>query len=299
MTSLPTYRECAEPMRLVLTALLALGLASCSRQETPPAPAAEAPPVAANPPAAAPAPAPAAKPAAQSETEQARGAQESADGAINEKPESSDASLERMASLPADAQLPAGRWKPGVNYDPVVPGQPTSVEPGKVEVIEVMWLGCPHCYALEPYVKAWLKTKPPYIEFVRVPVIWQAQHQAHAKLFYTLKALGRPDLIDKAFQTIQQQHNPLIGDSDADSLRVEQAWATQNGVSASDFANAYNSFSVNSDLARAQELTQRYRIESVPTVIINGKYITEESKAGSPARLFQLIDDLAASEHRH
>ena len=285
-------------MKLVLALLLALALASCARQQAPPPPAAEAPAAAANPPAAAPTPAPAATPA-QSEAEQARGAQESADGAINEKPESSDASLERMASLPPVAQLPAGRWKPGVNYEPVVPGQPTSVEPGKVEVIEVMWLGCPHCYALEPYVKAWLKSKPPYIEFVQVPVIWQAQHQAHAKLFYTLKALGRLDLIDKAFQTIQQQRNPLIGDSDANSLRIEQAWATQNGVTASDFANAYNSFSVNSDLARAQELTQRYRIESVPTVIINGKYITEESKAGSPAKLFQLIDDLAASEHRH
>lgn len=290
---------------LALAALLTLALTACTRacthQEAPPPPAptaAEAPAAAANAPAAAPAPAPAAVPA-QSETEQARGAQESADGAANEKPESGDASLERMASLPADAQLPAGRWKPGVNYDPIVPGQPTSVEPGKVEVLEVMWLGCPHCYALEPHVKAWLKTKPAYIEFVRVPVIWQAQHLAHAKLFYTLKALGRLDLIDKAFQTIQQQHNPLIGDSDAESLRIEQAWAAQNGVSASDYANAYNSFSVNSDVARAQELTQRYRIESVPTIVINGKYVTEESKAGSPAKLFQIIDDLAAAEHRH
>lgn len=295
----PTCRECVEAMKrpLFLAALLTLGLVACARHEAPP-PAAEAQPSAANPPAAAPAPAaPLAR--AQSEIEQARGAQESADGAANEKPESSDASLERMAALPADAQLPAGRWKPGVNYDPIVPGQPTSVEPGKVEVIEVMWLGCPHCYALEPYVKAWLKTKPAYIDFVRVPVIWGPQHQAHAKLFYTLKALGRLDLIDKAFQTIQQQRNPLTGDSDADSLRTEQAWAAQNGVSAADFANAYNSFSVSSDLARAEELTQRYRVQDVPLVIVNGKYETDVAKAGSPTGLFQLVDDLASAEHRH
>jgi thiol:disulfide interchange protein DsbA len=290
---------------LVLTALLALGLAACSRQEAPSAPppppapaAAEAPAAAANPPAAAPAPAPTAVPT-PSEIEQARGAQESADGAVNEKPESSDASLERMAALPRDAQLPAGRWKPGVNYDPLVPGQPTSVEPGKVEVIEIMWLGCPHCYELEPYIRAWLKTKAAYIEFSRVPVIWGPAHRAHAKLFYTLKALGRPELIDKAFDTIQQQHNPLIANSDAESLRMEQAWAAQNGVSATDFANAYNSFSVNSDLARAEELTQRYRVQSVPLIVVNGKYTTEASKAGSAANLIQLINDLAASEHRH
>jgi len=285
---------------LVLTALLALILGACSRQEAPPSPAAPAagPPPAA-PAANAPAPAPGAAGPAQSETEQAQGAQESADGGVNEKPESSDASLERMAALPADAQLPAGRWKPGVNYDPVVPGQPTSVEPGKVEVIEIMWLGCPHCYALEPYIRAWLKTKPAYIEFSRAPVIWQVAHRAHARLFYTLKALGRPDLIDKAFDTIQQQHNPLIASTDAETLQIEQAWAVQNGVSAADFANAYNSLAVNADLGRAEELTQRYRVESVPLIVVNGKYTTDAGKAGSPANLIQLIDDLAAAEHRH
>ncbi|HEV2229959.1 MAG TPA: thiol:disulfide interchange protein DsbA/DsbL [Steroidobacteraceae bacterium] len=284
---------------LVLTALLALGVAACSRHETPAppaAPATEAPPAAASPSGAA--PSPAAVPA-QSETEQARGAQESADGAANEKLESSDASLERMAALPPDAQLPSGRWKPGVNYDPLVPGRPTSVEPGRVEVLEIMWLGCPHCYALEPYIRAWLKTKPAYVEFSRVPVIWGPAHRAHARLFYTLKALGRPDLIEKAFDTIQQQHNPLIANSDAESLQVEEAWAAQNGVSAADFANAYNSLAVSADLGRAEELTQRYRVQSVPLIVVNGKYTTDVGKAGGPANLIQLINDLAASEHRH
>lgn len=285
---------------LALTALLALSVAACGRQQAPAPPA--VPPAAAAPataPTAASAPAPAAAAPTQSETELARAAQESADGAVNEKPESSDASLERMAALPADAQLPAGRWKPGVNYDPVVPGQPTSVEPGKVEVIEVMWLGCPHCYALEPYLNAWLKTKPAYIEFVRVPVVWGAVQRGHARLLYTLLALGRPDLIDKAFDAIQQQKNPLIASTDAESLKVAQAWALQNGVSAADFANAFNSFSVSSDLARAEELTQRYRVTSVPLIVINGKYTTDLGKAGGGARLIQLINDLAASEHRH
>jgi thiol:disulfide interchange protein DsbA len=283
---------------LALTVLLALGAAACTRQEAPPPPAAATAPAAPASPAAAPAPAPTAAAPAPSEIEQATGAQES-NGAPTEKPESSDASLERMATLPPDAQLPTGRWKPGVNYEPLVPGQPTSVEPGKVEVIEVMWLGCAHCYALEPYFRAWLKTKPAYIEFVRVPVIWGPPHRGHAKLFYTLKALGRPDLIEKAFDTIQQQHNPLIGSSDAESLKMEQAWAAQNGVGAADFANAYNSFSVNSDLARAQELTQRYRVQDVPLVIVNGKYVTDVRKAGGESKLFQLVDDLAAAEHRH
>jgi protein dithiol oxidoreductase (disulfide-forming) len=283
---------------LALTAVIALGVAACGRHEAPPPPpAANAPaaPAAASPPAAQ---TPPAATTGQSEIEQARASQESADGAANEKPESSDASLERMATLPPDAQLPSGRWKPGVNYDPMVPAQPTSVEPGNVEVLEIMWLGCPHCYALEPYIRAWQKTKPAYIEFVRVPVIWGPPQRAHAKLFYTLKALGRPDLIDKAFDTIQQQHNPLIGSTDAESLKMAQAWAVQNGVSADDFANAFNSFSVNSDLQRAEEITNRYRVQNVPMIVINGKYITDVAKPGGPGNLIQMINDLAAYEHR-
>jgi len=285
-----------------LTALLLLLLSSCScaHKKTPSAdqapasaPAAANAPLAAAP-AAAPPPAPVGPPG---ETGQPAAAQESADDA--EKPESSDVSLERMASLPSDAQLPAGRWKPGVNYDPVVPEQPTGVEPGKVEVIEFMWLGCPHCYLLEPILLKWLKGKPAYIEFVRVPVEWDAAHRAHARLFYTLMALGRTDLIERAFDTIHQQHNPLIGASDQESLRIEQAWAAQQGVSAGDFANAYDSLLVSTNLERAEDLALRYRVQYVPTIVINGKYVTDVSKAGSPDNLIQLIDDLAASEHRH
>lgn len=288
--------------RLALVAVITLTVAACSRQGAP-APSSAAPPAASAPGVLAPAtpatPPAAAKAPSLSETEQARASQESADGAAGEKTESSDASLERMAALPADAQLPSGRWKAGVNYDPVVPAQPTSVESGKVEVIEVMWLGCPHCYELEPYVRAWVKTKPAWIEFSRVPVMWQEPQRAHAKLFYTLKALGRPELIDKAFDTIQQQRNPLIGGSDPESLKIAQAWAAQQGVNAQDFANAFNSFSVNSDLQRAEELTARYRVQFVPTFVINGKYTTDVSKAGGPSQIIQLVNDLAGYEHRH
>src|SRR5207302_1028712 len=113
---------------------------------------------------------------------------------------------------------PAGKWKPGVHYDPLVPAQPTSVAPGKVEVVEVLWLACPHCYALEPYIGNWLKTKPSYVEFVRVPVMWQPIHRAHARLYYALDALGRQDLIAKAFDTIhdlaERKLPPLVGSSD-------------------------------------------------------------------------------------
>jgi thiol:disulfide interchange protein DsbA len=202
-----------------------------------------------------------------------------------------------MARLPAGAQLPEGRWKAGTNYQPVVPAQSTSVAPGKVEVMEVFWLGCPHCFVLEPHMLEWLKKKPAYVEFVRVHVMWDSVKQAHAKLYYTLEALGRDDLFEKAFATVQQPATPLVGNNDDQNLRVQQAFAVQNGVSADDFAKAYNSFSVNSNLSRALEITQRYHVEHVPFVIINGKYTTDVNEAGGETQLLALINDLAAAEH--
>src|ERR1700730_2305931 len=241
---------------LVLTPLLALMVCGCghastshkqavSTQQTRPA---------AQQPNAAPEQSAAVTP--ENETEQATAALEKAGTTGREDagpPDRSDVSREHLAALPADAQLPSGKWKPGVNYDPLVPAQPTNVSPGKVEVVEVFWLGCPHCYALEPFVQAWLKNKPDYIEFVRVPVMWGPAHRANARLFYTLQALNRPDLFEKAFDSIQQKHEPLIAQSDDETLKLQEAFAKDNGITADDFSKAYNSFTVNSNLQRAEQ----------------------------------------------
>jgi len=186
---------------LAVAALLALS--ACARQAPAPAPTPAPPPAAetqATPSAPATPPPPETR-SAQTETEQATASQESVD-ADSDTHARSDASLEKIAGAAPGAQLPGGKWQPGVNYAPVVPAQPTSVASGKVEVMEVFWLACPHCYALEPRLRSWLKTKPAYVEFTRVPVIWQDIHRAHARLYYTLEALGRDDLISKAFDTI-------------------------------------------------------------------------------------------------
>jgi protein dithiol oxidoreductase (disulfide-forming) len=288
---------------LAPAALLTLAIAGCARQAPAPSPAAPA----AAPATQASAPPPSAPPAtpapsAQSETEQATASQESG-GAETDHQARSDASLEKIAAAPYGPQLPEGKWQPGVNYNPLVPAQPTDVAPGKVEVMEVFWLACPHCYDLEPFIRAWLKSKPAYVEFVRVPVIWQPVQRAHARLYYTIESLGRPGLFEKAFETLHQlaeRGQPLlVGNSEDETFHAQQAWAVQNGVSADDFTKAYNSFTVNSQLQRAEEITQRYRVESVPFVAVNGKYTTDVQKAGGEAKLIDLINDLVASEHGH
>ncbi len=207
-------------------------------------------------------------------------------------------SLEKIADLPSQHQLPDGRWKPTVNYDPVVPSQPTSVPAGKVEVLEVFWYACPHCYDLEPFIAAWRKTKPDYIQFVRVPVMWGPVHRAHAQLYYTLQQLGRNDLDERAFETLHQQQNPLVGNTPEETFALQLKFARENGIDADAFRKAYNSFAVNSDLQRAEEITQRYHVEGVPLVVINGKYMTDVGKAGSHENLIAEINDLAAGEHK-
>jgi protein dithiol oxidoreductase (disulfide-forming) len=286
---------------IAVAALLAVASCSRSHQAQTPTPASSAPQTPAIAPTQSTTPAaPASTP--RTETEQATASQESS-GADTDAHARSDASLEKIAGMPPGTQLPGGKWQPGVNYDPVVPAQPTNVAPGKVEVMEVFWLACPHCYDLEPFIQAWLKSKPPYIEFVRVPVMWQAIHRAHARLYYTIESLGRPDLFQKAFDTIHQLAQsgqpPLFGSSEDETFRMQQSFAVKNGVSADDFAKAYNSFTVNSQLQRAEELTQRYHVEGVPFIVVNGKYTTDVSKAGGEARLIELINDLAAAEHSH
>jgi thiol:disulfide interchange protein DsbA len=212
-----------------------------------------------------------------------------------------DASLERIAAMPESQQLPGGRWKAGTNYTPIVPAQSTTAETGQVEVLEVLWLGCPHCADLEPYIESWRKKKPAYIKFVQEHVMWGPTHRAHGKLFYTLEALGRNDLVAKAFDEIHKRNNLLISrtGNDAETQSLQLAFAKANGIKEADFKREYNGFGVNTRLQRAEDLMRRYRIESVPMVIINGKYETDVAMAGGHDQLIQLINDLAASEKSH
>lgn len=215
-------------------------------------------------------------------------------------------SLEHLAAVPASAGLPSSsQWKAGVNYDVISPSQPTTVGPGKVEVLEVFWLGCPHCYALEPYIRAWLKTKPAYVQYVRVPVMWGPVHRAHARLFYTLEALGRDDLVEKVFTYIHNledqtgSESVLFANNESETFKQQQAWAVQNGVTADAFAKAFNSFYVNTQMQQAEEITNAYQVQGVPFIAVDGKFSTDVGKAGGETKLISLIDFLTAWEHDH
>ncbi|HWG76371.1 MAG TPA: thiol:disulfide interchange protein DsbA/DsbL [Steroidobacteraceae bacterium] len=289
--------------RLSTLVLLGLALGACSRGPSPAvnsaAPAANSAPAVASTTGAADAAngATAASPVSANDLAAAAQTQEGADKGTSN---SGDASLEHVAALPQQAQLPSGQWTPGTNYTVLSPAQPTDAAPGRVQVIEIFWYGCPHCYALDPYLESWLKSKPGYVDFVRVPIMWGDVHRSHARLFYTLQALGKLDeLHTQVFDEIHQHNDPLYvqGNPQA-TLQAQLKFAVAHGISAAAFTNAYNSFGVQSNLQRADDLDRRYKIDAVPTIVIDGKYEADVGTAGGEEKLIQLINDLSASEKK-
>lgn len=179
----------------------------------------------------------------------------------------------------------------GVHYKLLTPAQPTNVAPGKVEVVEVFWYACGHCYLLEPRLEAWdRKGRPANAQLVRLPATWNNMLKTHARLFYTMELLGRQDLNPEIWREINVKRNRL------DTPAAIEAFFTSRGVSEADFNKAFAGFAVDSKIMKAEDLNRRYKITSTPTVVVNGKYVTDAGMAGGEEQLFQVINALVARE---
>lgn len=286
-----------------LSVLLAVTLlaAGCAREEAPPA----ADSAAATPPASV--PAETAQPPQPAGQPDATVAGSAADGETVEAETSSVSISPVAAAVAANTPAPASpagfRWKEGTHFTPLPVAQPVSVGPGEVEVTEIFWYGCGHCFTLEPRIEAWdKKGRPDYVRVVRMPVIWNEVTREDARLFYTLEALGKLDELHLAvFRELHVKRSPLTAvtgnrvDTAATEARV-RSFLTQNGVSAEDFGKTYRSFAVENKLRQAENLSRRYLADHTPMVVVQGKYSTDVSMAGGVDQLFQLINDLAARE---
>jgi thiol:disulfide interchange protein DsbA len=197
-----------------------------------------------------------------------------------------------LVSDEAAAAPGTGRFRIGVDYQRLSPTQPTSSPPDQVEVAEVFWYGCPHCFHFDPMVEAWRAKKPDYVNFIRIPALWNPLLQLHARAFYTAEALGKgAEMHSEFFKEIHERGNGL------DTEQKLQEFFGRFGVDATAFKTAFDSFAVHAKLQRADELNRRYRIGGVPTLIINGKYTTEGGQTASYEELLELVNVLAASEH--
>ncbi|MEM9057383.1 MAG: thiol:disulfide interchange protein DsbA/DsbL [Pseudomonadota bacterium] len=179
----------------------------------------------------------------------------------------------------------------GKDFRALPSAQPTSSSPDSVEVAEVFMYSCPHCYSLEPFVKSYKSSMPANVSFVRIPANFNAMARQHSRAFYAAEALGVTDEVHEAFfQEIHVRKNRLANED-----ALVKFFASQ-GVDGEEFRAAMNSFSVDTNLRRADDLARRYKITSVPALVVNGKYVTQASMAGSMPRLRQILDYLVARE---
>jgi thiol:disulfide interchange protein DsbA len=193
------------------------------------------------------------------------------------------------AFLPATAQAQQ-QPREGTEYIRLQTPQATD-SPGKIEVTEFFWYSCPHCNALEPSLEAWIKKLPADVVVRRVPVRFNAGMEAQQHLFYTLEALGKVDeLHARVFNAIHQENQQLTTEA-----RITD-WAVKQGLDKGQFTAAFNSFGVQSKVQRAAKLADAYKIDGVPTLAINGKFITSPSLAGSNVGALQVADFLIGRE---
>lgn len=181
----------------------------------------------------------------------------------------------------------------GKHYEEIFPEMNTNAAEGKVEVIELFWLGCPHCYSLEPAMKEYKKSMPDYVVFDQVPAALNPAWNFHAKVYYTARILdpkNTKNLLDKLFAEIHDHKNPLNTPA-----KVKEFFA-QQGYSESQFNNAFNSMALNAAMSNATTISSSSQASSVPTVIINGKYRTSPYMAGNEQNLVKIINMLTTTE---
>ncbi len=198
-----------------------------------------------------------------------------------------------LLALLAATNSPAEEFVVGQHYQEVKPAVAPSTAADKVEVLELFWYGCPHCYAFEPQLQEWLKKKADYIEFVQVPAVFAHNWEIHARAFYAAQQLGVLDkLHEPLFDAIHKEGRKISSEEEVAQFFIDK------GVSAEDFKKAYSSFDVDTKTRRAIALTREYGITGVPALIVNGKYRSSAQEAGDFATLLKLVDYLAAKEHK-
>jgi thiol:disulfide interchange protein DsbA len=197
-----------------------------------------------------------------------------------------------VAGLASNVQ--AETFRSGKDYEQLA--FPQAVETGsQVEVREFFWYGCPHCYAIEPSLSHWLKSLPKNASFVRTPGTYQPW-QFLGRVYYSIESLGLVDKLHKPiFDAIHRDKRRL------NSLDEVTAVVEAHGVKKADFIKAYNSFGVRLKMKRAIQINTDFDVRSVPNFVVDGKYRTSASLAGSDERTMQVLDYLikkAASERK-
>lgn len=182
-------------------------------------------------------------------------------------------------------------YQEGVHYQRLENPAPTSTTEDKVEVVEVFWYGCPHCFRLEPDIEQWLQNKPENVEFVRVPAALGHGWEMHARAFHAAEILGVLDKIHKPlFDAIHEQGRRL------NTPEALAEFFAEHGVDKEKFMKVFNSFELDTQFRRSQQLVRQYGVTGVPALIVDGKYLVTGSTAGSQEKMLDVVNYLVRKE---
>ncbi|WP_220815301.1 thiol:disulfide interchange protein DsbA/DsbL [Pseudomonas paralcaligenes] len=164
-------------------------------------------------------------------------------------------------------------------------------QPGKIEVVELFWYGCPHCYQFEPTLNPWVEKLPGDVNFVRVPAMFGGIWDVHGQLFITLESMGvERQVHDAVFEAIHKEKRKL-------ATPEEMAeFLAAHGVDKGKFLSTFNSFAVKGQMAKAKKLAMSYQITGVPVLIVNGKYRFDISSSGGENQALEVANFLIQKE---
>ena len=177
-------------------------------------------------------------------------------------------------------------------YEVLQPPQLTETG-DRIEVVDVFWYGCPHCYTFLPMMEAYEITKPEHVEIRRLPAIFRESWVAHARAFYTAKLLDVTNTTHRPlFEEIHEHRNPT------DTREALAAFFERHGVDRTRFEQTYDSFAVESLVRKSILMQQRYGVTGTPSVIVNGKYRVTGRLAGSYNDVIAVVMALVDREHK-
>jgi len=193
-----------------------------------------------------------------------------------------------LLTFACSAQDGAAQFQAGKQYKTVREVQKPA-DPKRIEVAEFFWYGCSHCYAFDPTVEKWVKTKPADVDFVRYPsTLGRPEGKLHARAFYTAEALNVSPVMHQAmFVAIHQQHQPLNAEA-----QIAAVFNRETGILPDVFSSTFKGFAVDSRARRAEQLALSYGLTSVPVIVVGGKYTTSAAMAGGFEEAFAVTNFL-------
>ena len=175
-------------------------------------------------------------------------------------------------------------------FTEIKPALPTQTG-DKIEVIEIFWYGCPHCYSFEPHLEAWLKEVAEDVQFVRVPGVLNQGWIPHAKAYYIAEKLGIVDKVHRPiFDAIHKDRNPL------NTEKQLMDFFTSHGVSSAEFTSVFNSKEIDTKIRQAYFIARDYKLTGVPTIVVNGKYRISASDVRSFEEMIVVTSGLIEKE---